>query len=144
MAKSFIIKDIDDYKRKLDIAYQKWQKTNFSEQWIENFENYYSPSTNLWNFVKLLRARKKLPEEKYKKLEEKIFKDFEEIEKILLDTLKVFKAEEEAFRKAGIKEGKVTYTCPLCGGTAVAVRYKYGGRYHGLGSHCPNCGFSHT
>lgn len=55
-----------------------------------------------------------------------------------------FKAEEKAFEKAGITEGIVTYTCPLCGGEAVASRYLHEGSYHGLGSGCKKCGTWHT
>lgn len=54
------------------------------------------------------------------------------------------KAEEEAFNKAGIEEGTVTYICPICGGEAVANRYMHGGRLHGMGSYCKGCETSHT
>lgn len=63
---------------------------------------------------------------------------------IIANSLKRLKAEDEAFQRAGIDEGTVTYTCPICGGEAVANRYKYNGRYHGLGSGCKRCGFSHS
>jgi predicted RNA-binding Zn-ribbon protein involved in translation (DUF1610 family) len=57
---------------------------------------------------------------------------------------KIIKAEDEAFEKAGIDEGTVTYICPICGGEAVANRYKFGDRYHGLGSGCRTCGTWHS
>lgn len=61
--------------------------------------------------------------------------------KLMLDS---FWAEQKAFDDAGITEGSVTYTCPICGDQAVANRYKYGDRYHGLGSGCKTCGTWHT
>jgi len=64
--------------------------------------------------------------------------------KSIVETLKVIMAEEEAFKNAGIEEGTIHFTCPICGGEAVASRYKHNGRYHGLGSHCKKCGWSHT
>lgn len=63
---------------------------------------------------------------------------------MFIEFINTLKAEEEAFRKAGIDEGTVTYTCPKCGSEAIANRYKHGGRYHGLGSYCKKCGTSHT
>lgn len=64
--------------------------------------------------------------------------------KVINAFLASLEAEEEAFKKAGIKEGTVTYTCPNCGGEAVANRYMHGGRYHGMGSYCKGCETSHT
>ena len=52
--------------------------------------------------------------------------------------------EQKAFDDAGITEGTVTYTCPICGGQAVANRYKHGDRYHGLGSGCKTCDRWHS
>lgn len=40
------------------------------------------------------------------------------------DILKFMKAEDEAFKKAGIKYGEVEFTCPICGGKAWAARYR--------------------
>jgi len=54
------------------------------------------------------------------------------------------RAEEEAFRKAGIKVGRVEFTCPICGGKAIGNRYYHGGRIHGLGSGCTKCGIRHS
>lgn len=50
----------------------------------------------------------------------------------------------KAFDDARITEGTITYICPICGGQAVANRYKYGGRYHLLGSGCKTCDRWHT
>lgn len=58
--------------------------------------------------------------------------------------LKSILAEQKAFEDAGIKEGTVTYTCPICGGEAVGNRYLYNGSYHGLGSGCKKCGSWHS
>lgn len=66
------------------------------------------------------------------------WKDF--VEKMMA----FMRAEEEAFRKAGIKVGRVEFTCPICGGKAVGNRYYYGGRIHGLGSGCTKCGIRHS
>lgn len=60
------------------------------------------------------------------------------------DYLKFMQAENEAFEKAGLKVGKVEFTCPVCGGRAIGNRYEYGGRIHGLGSGCTKCGIRHT
>lgn len=49
------------------------------------------------------------------------------------------KAQREAFAKAGITKGTVQFTCPLCGGNAVATRFRYKGRWAG-GSGCEKCG----
>lgn len=58
--------------------------------------------------------------------------------------MEYLRAENKAFEDAGVTEGTVTYTCPLCGGEAVANRYLYDGSYHGLGSGCKTCGVWHT
>jgi predicted RNA-binding Zn-ribbon protein involved in translation (DUF1610 family) len=64
--------------------------------------------------------------------------------KIVNEILATLQAENEAFKRAEIKEGTVTYICPNCGGEAVANRYIQGGRVNGLGSYCKGCGTSHT
>lgn len=64
--------------------------------------------------------------------------------KIVDEIMKCFWAEEKVFQDAGITEGTVTYTCPVCGGEAVANRYLYEGSLHGLGSGCKTCGTWHT
>lgn len=64
--------------------------------------------------------------------------------KIIDGMMACFRAEEKAFEDAGVTEGTVTYMCPICGGEAVASRYSYGGRLHGLGSGCKICGTWHT
>lgn len=53
-------------------------------------------------------------------------------------------AENKAFEDAGITEGTVTYTCPICSSEAIGSRYLYGGSHHGLGSGCKKCGTWHT
>jgi hypothetical protein len=58
--------------------------------------------------------------------------------------IECIEAENKAFEDAGITEGTVTYTCPICGGEAIGNRYLYEGSYHGLGSGCKNCGSWHT
>lgn len=63
---------------------------------------------------------------------------------IVFDFLKTIQAEDDAFKKAGIEEGTVTYICPKCGGEAIANRYTHDERTHGLGSGCPKCGTSHS
>lgn len=64
--------------------------------------------------------------------------------KIIEEVMKCFWAENKAFEEAGITEGIVTYTCPICGGQAVANRYLFDGSQHGLGSGCKTCGTWHT
>jgi len=67
------------------------------------------------------------------------------LRKSILDKIGAFmKAEEEAFKAAGLEVGKVEFTCPICGGKAIGNRYFYGGRIHGLGSGCAKCGISHS
>jgi predicted RNA-binding Zn-ribbon protein involved in translation (DUF1610 family) len=80
----------------------------------------------------------------YKKKEAKAINRFKEHSKLINKLLLVIEAEREAFEKAGIDEGTVEYKCPICGGTAIANRYRYGGSYHGLGSGCLTCGRWHT
>ena len=63
---------------------------------------------------------------------------------MIIDFAKTMQAENEAFKKAGITEGTVTYICPKCGSEAIANRYSHNGRLHGLGSGCSKCGMSHT
>lgn len=63
---------------------------------------------------------------------------------IVVEFMKILQAEEEAFKKAGINEGTVYYTCPICGGEAVAKRYMQDGSIHGLGSGCKKCETWHT
>jgi hypothetical protein len=58
-------------------------------------------------------------------------------DKFMEDTFKFMKAEAEAFEKAGIAYGTVTFTCPLCGGKATATKFKSGSRTGG-GSSCEN------
>lgn len=60
------------------------------------------------------------------------------------DFLKFIMAEAKAFEKAGVKTGKVEFTCPVCDGRAVGIRYEHGGRIHGLGSRCTQCGIEHS
>lgn len=64
--------------------------------------------------------------------------------KIINEMMMCFEAENKAFEEAGITEGTVTYTCPICGGEAVVSRYLFNGSYHGLGSGCKTCGTWHT
>lgn len=139
-----IIEDGNDYRTKLKIAYQKWEEHGFDDRWLDMLEKHWIPSTDVDDFIDLLKARRDLPEEEYKTKEKKIIEDFEKVIKLMDDSFKIMKAEEEAFKKAGIKEGTVTYTCPICGSIAIANRYYYNGRYHGLGSGCPKCGISHS
>jgi len=64
----------------------------------------------------------------------------------ILDFLKFYEAEIKAFENAGIETGTVEFTCPVCGGKAIGNRYysSQSGRLKGLGSHCQQCGLSHT
>lgn len=64
--------------------------------------------------------------------------------KLIAEMWECFNAENKAFENAGINEGTVTYTCPICGGEAVANRYLHEGSLHGLGSGCKTCGTWHT
>ena len=138
------IEDADDYRNKIEIAYDEWKKNDFSEIWIESYKNSWCQCTDVSGFIKLLKAKKTLSKSKYKQKENKIIAEFEEISKIVKETVLVIEAEEEAFKKAGIQEGRVEYKCPICGGTAIANRYIHDDRYHGLGSGCPTCGTSHS
>lgn len=58
--------------------------------------------------------------------------------------LNYIEVENQAFEDAGITEGTVEFECPLCGGKAIGHRYIHGGRIHGLGSGCTDCGMMHT
>jgi predicted RNA-binding Zn-ribbon protein involved in translation (DUF1610 family) len=62
----------------------------------------------------------------------------------LAKIMKLLQAESEAIEQAGIEEGTVTYTCPICGNEAIANTYKYAGKTGRLGSGCPHCGISHS
>jgi transcriptional regulator with XRE-family HTH domain len=79
-----------------------------------------------------------------KMFEEKDKENYEPMSDSLKKFINFLKAEDEAFEKAGIKTGRVSFTCPICSGVAVANRYWHGGRIHGLGSGCKKCGISHT
>jgi len=138
------IKDAEDYKEKIKIAYDKWKENEFSEEWFKWFESTWRPETNVFRFIELLKAKKTLREVKYRKKENKTIAEFEGTLQIIEKVLLVMEAEEEAFEKAGIKEGRVEYICPICGGKAIANRYTFNGSYHGLGSGCPTCGRSHS
>ena len=142
--KSLLIESSDDYREKIKIAYYKWEEQGFSDEWLKWLENRWYPSTTVWEFIKLLNAKKTLSEANYKEKENEAIACFEKNSKALSKIILVMEAEEEAFKKAGIKEGTVEYTCPICGNKAIANRYLYDGRYHGLGSGCPTCGTSHS
>jgi len=56
----------------------------------------------------------------------------------------IMMAEEDAFKKAGIEYGDVTFICPVCGGTVHAARYKTPDCLaHKVGGHgsCEGCGY---
>lgn len=61
----------------------------------------------------------------------------------LKSLMKFMQARDTAFRKASIEYGRVEFTCPICGGKAVASKYKYndcyGDRIGGAGG-CNKCG----
>lgn len=63
---------------------------------------------------------------------------------IMKKVLATLEAEEKAFEEAGLEVGSVEYTCPHCGGNAIANRYWFGGRIHGLGSGCKTCNSWHS
>lgn len=67
-----------------------------------------------------------------------------DIEKIMKELEEYHRAEEEAFKKAGIETGLVEFECPLCKGLAIGSRYYHHGRLSGLGSYCTKCKVSHT
>lgn len=54
-----------------------------------------------------------------------------------------FQAENRAFKEKGVKVGRIEFTCPLCGGTAIANRYWCGRKIHNLGSYCKGCNFTY-
>lgn len=68
----------------------------------------------------------------------------ENCDKSLDDFAKFIEAEGEAFKKAGIKTGRVEFTCPVCGGKAVGIRELHRGRISGMGSGCSGCNMNHT
>jgi hypothetical protein len=142
--KKMEISDGEEYKEKIKNSYTKWSENGFSDEWITAFENKWYSESRTWDFIELLKAKKDLSEIEYEKKERKMIKKYEEREKAYKNLLLTMQAEEEAFEKAGIEEGRVEYECPICGGTAVANRYMYGGSYHGLGSGCETCGSYHT
>ncbi len=53
-------------------------------------------------------------------------------------------AEQAAFDAAGLTVGTVEFTCPICSGKAIGVRYEHSGSIHGLGSGCTLCSIRHT
>jgi hypothetical protein len=142
--RALYIEDGHDYKEKIRIVYEKWQDNGFTEEWIEVLKDRWFPSSTINNFIRLLKSKRILSEIEYLEMEAAEIKDFERLLKDFKEFDMVCKAESEAFEKAGIDEGRVEYTCPICGGIAVANRYKFGGRFHGLGSFCPGCGVSHS
>lgn len=142
--KNLFIKDSEDYRNKLSIAYKQWGDIGFSKTFMEKLEERWFPCTNSWKFIELLKARKVLSKEDYEEKENEVIENFNKGIDALRKFALVCEAEEKALKDAGVKEGKVEYICPICGGTAVANRYKYGGRYHGLGSGCKTCGLRHT
>lgn len=142
--KDFIIKDIDDYKEKVSAVYSLWQKNQFSSQWIDEFETKWILDDYFVNLIKLVKLKRILSDDDYRKQENEVMSTYDDGEILMGNIIKVFKAEKEAFKKAGIQEGTVEYTCPICGGRAIANRYEYNGSYHGLGSGCSNCGIRHS
>jgi predicted RNA-binding Zn-ribbon protein involved in translation (DUF1610 family) len=142
--KLFKIEDRQEYIEKLKRIYRVWEKNDFQGKWIEEFKNSWGQCTLIWRFVELLKAKKELSEEEYARKQTYILDEFERVQKVTRRLFLTMEAEEEAFLRAGINEGRVEYICPLCGGTAIAVRHIHGGRYHGLGSGCKSCGAWHT
>lgn len=142
--RSLLIKDREDYKKKIKIVYEKWGLNGFTKEWFKTLENRWCPSTDVWEFLNLLKAKRELSEKEYTEKEEVTIKYFEKTVQHLRKFMSMIETENEAFKKAGIKEGRVKYKCPICGGVAIANRYTYGGRRGGLGSGCPKCGISHS
>ena len=142
--KSLFIEDADDYKEKIRTAYEMWEANGFTDEWLAKLKNRWFPCSLVFNFIELLKSKKDLSEAEYQANEVKVIKEFEATKKELKEILIWLEAEQKAFENAGVTEGRVEFKCPHCGNVAIANRYKYKGRYHGLGSGCRSCNFSHT
>jgi hypothetical protein len=140
----FTIKDGADCREKIRLYYSTWQENGFSEEWLKSFKERWRTSSYVWDFIKLMRDKRELSDDKYKAKEKRAIKKFKEMNSAVENLLLVMAAEEEAFKKAGIKEGRLEYECPICKGTAIVNRYMHAGSYHGLGSGCPTCNSWHT
>lgn len=75
------IKEAEDFKEKIKVAYDEWAQNGFAEEWIIEFKNTWSPDTNHFIFIELLKAKKELNENEYSEKEQKEMKDFERREK---------------------------------------------------------------
>lgn len=135
--KNLIIKDRNDFEEKLNIAFKIWEKNNFSKEFIERLEYRWSPSTEVYEFIGLLKAKKELNEEEFKIKKEEIFVKFEKDKKFIKDMLLFIGESIKVYNDS--HEIKKEFICPLCGGIAISEKYKYKGAFHGR-SHCTKCG----
>jgi hypothetical protein len=142
--KDLYIEDAEDLKQKVEVAYKKWEDNGFSDEWIKKLENRWFPSSDVWDFIELLKAKRETSDGVYADVLTEKQRRLNIANKMIENFHLVAVAEDKAFEEAGIREGKVEYICPICGNMAVAVRYNYKGSISGLGSGCKTCGTSHS
>lgn len=143
------IENEECFKDKINDYYTEWKSFKYSKIYLECLKKSYDRFDDAVSIIiELLHKKIELSHDEYIELEEKKIKRYiherEELNRLMDDFMKRRLAEMKAFEEAGIDEGTVEYTCPICGDIAVANRYKFNGRYHGLGSGCKTCGVSHS
>lgn len=138
--KKMEIKDGSDFKEKIKVAYDQWAGSNFSDEWMIEFENKWISEIRTRDFIKLLKDKKNLNDIEYKKKERKMIKEIREIERMVERIMTSFRAEVEAFEKRDLEVDRVEYECPICGAAAIPNRYKYEELDHGIGNGCEKCG----
>lgn len=62
-----------------------------------------------------------------------------DLDKVTEGIMLAHKAEDKAFRKKGLKEGRVEFICPVCGGTAIVSRYKIDKWHYKRQGGCAGC-----
>lgn len=97
--KQLIIKDGADLKEKIKVAYDQWAGSNFSDEWMIEFENKWVSEIRTQDFIELLKDKKNLNDKEYKKRERKIIKEIREVERMLESIMADFRAEVEAYEK---------------------------------------------
>lgn len=139
------IENEEMFKNKINYFYKKWEEFKYSEIYLECIKRTYKKRhKTVDTIIELLHKKKDLSHDDYAKLEKDKIDDYVDTKRMIENLFKIRMAENEAFEKAGITEGRVEYICPICGNIAVANRYMFNGSYHSLGSGCKNCGIVHS
>jgi len=137
-------KNWEDFKNQLSKIITEWRKQGTDDLWLNFWEKQYFPSSVVWNTKRYLIAMRDMDEYEFIKYERAFRQKFEEDNQTFSEIIKRLESENKAFNEAGLKVGKVEYKCPICGRKAVASRYYYRGRIHGMGSGCEQCGIYHS